>query len=407
MLSSFLTLNDTYVSDPGLYFNGAMSRPCAQRLPSTVRRRIVAYVTSVLHHGPQQKRLSAAQRCNDDVLGEVFSHLDRMELVIVSLVCRNWLPAASRELYRDISLSVLSWNGPILAQTLTTRPDLGELVRRVKLRRPEPMRWDPSHFDWLALLPEYNLYSITFEGGMLNAPETYPILEFPAIRTTSRLRADDMNSHARTNAILNMTHLETLSIRIDLQNVFTLKAGVTLPRLRRLRIVMDSYCSVVEQILKGLDSPLEEFELELTCIYGKGVDSLLNGLQRHASAMQYMSLIGNPFSMVPFMDDHIMSFTSLKTLKCPRNSYTSLLISGLPPTLTHLILGSGPGDRSPIHDIADALQQNRRRLIALARVTIAGRELLGQWGQPLVELCMREGITFDSVDTYDFDPFVL
>lgn len=258
-----------------------------------------------------------AQRCNSDVLIEVFSHLDHVTLSTAARVCRSWQPAATNRLYHDIRLDTRKPSTRTLVDTLTAQPALRGLVRRVTLNHPPLRKLDLSLINWLALLPSHSLQSVVLEQGIFTLPETGPLIDFPAIRTVPCMLACGMLSVEGLTKILNMPHLETLAIYID-SNVKTLATKVLPPKLRRLAIGSFGYTLVVQQLLESCDTPLEQFVLVADELEEDDLISLKKGLRNHAPLLKRLSFVGHPFFESAFMDDYVLSFTSMETLLCPK-----------------------------------------------------------------------------------------
>ena len=106
-----------------------------------------------------------------------------------------------------------------------------------------------------------------------------------------------------------------------------------------------------------------------------------------------------------FMDDYILAFPSLEMLLCPHLSYTPLLISRLPHTLSTLALRTGIGEPFDSDNYAAALQLRSGHLHALSELVLDTNG-----GKPeypsLAAVCTREGISFRIVERNHFNPFL-
>lgn len=355
--------------------------------------------------------LSIGQRCNEDVLEEIFLHLQCSALAKAARVCQAWLPAASRTLYHNIHISTYSLVTDRLAQTLRTAPSLRGLVRHVALYHPKLDEADPSVLDWLALLPEHSLLSITLENtDMFNLLKEQRMLDLPAFRTVSSIVAHGRYLSGDISTLLNIPYLQSLSIELLSRRSYSFVKPLR-PTLRRLAITICGYNTVIETILQSFEEPLEQFMLVVSSNLCKaGLSSLQTGLRRHAPCLKRLFLIGHPQDKLPSMDDYILSFPTLETLLCSYSTFSPLLVKRLPPTLTSLILRVRTDCTFPSDEYAAALQRHRhklRRLSALTIVDVPGRwrRRKNQW-EPLVELCAAEGISFRIMRRDPYNPFV-
>lgn len=269
----------------------------------------------------------------------------------------------------------------------------------------QPKQWNQPPFDWLALLPEHSLSSVILMTDIFAFLEAACLLDYPAIHTVSRMVARGIHSSDSLVKIMNMRHLRSLAINIQ-PSVRPVSTPVLKPTLRKLAISQYRYNTITEHILQSFDSPLERFTLRTTELEEADMASLQNGLKRHAPSLKYLSLVGRLFFKSPFMDDYVLSFPSLETLVCPHDTYTPLLISRLPRTLSTLILLTGYG-RGPFasDDYAAALEQHRDRLRALSEVVL---NTLGtkQEHLSLAAVCLREGLSLRIVDHNHCNPFL-
>lgn len=378
--------------------------PYAQWLPHTVGKRILAYWSSLLHPSSSLENLSAAQRCNSDVLDGVFSHLDRITLAKVSRVCRGWQPPASVKLYYDVPIEAWRPTSRTLADTLTAQPGLRRLVRHVTLDHRRPEHWNQPPFDWLALLPEHSLLLVTLRTDIFAFPEAACLLDYPAIRTVPHMFARAVYSSDSLVRIMNMPHLQTLAIKVmgDMSSSSTARLK---PALRKLAISSYRYEAIVERILQSFDSPLERFTLLTTELKESDLASLQNGLKRHAPSLRYLSFVGKLFFPLPFMDDYILSFPSLETLVCPFGTYTPLLISRLPHTLSTLVLLTGMTTPFAGDDYAAALEQYRVQPRALSELFL---DTFGtkQECSSLMATCARLGLSLRILERNHLSPFL-
>lgn len=369
-----------------------------------VRKRVRAcWVTPLLHQHEQGARLSAAQRCNEDVLHEIFADLPPRALASAARVCRGWLPTARDRLYQHIFVdNLLPLCPEKLTQTLSTQPLIRSLVRRPVLRHSGIGRRSPALFDWIALLPEHSFISVEIElmGASSKKPLTTltTLLSLPAIRTTPRLiiRCMKYITPKRLNEVLSMPYLESLSISIPARTAVYLRDITAYPNLRRLSIWVENYPPIICKLLHGLPSPLDRFDLRSKNMNADDIDTLCRALQRHAPHLRHLALFGEPFSTLCFMDDFVSAFSSLEFLLCSNHLYSPELFSRLPPTLTSLALCAPNAweDPFPADQYAAALQKHRSRLPRLRKVTVVeGRNSLVRC-DPIPAVCEAEGIAF-------------
>lgn len=352
---------------------------------------------------------SAAQRCNSDVLQEVFSYLDRITLANAARVCRGWQPVASSKLYHNLRIHVWPPSARKLADTLEANQDLRGLVRHVTLALIfHGSRWVTSPFDWLALLPEHSLLSVTLQSDIPSSPETeiFRLLDFPAIRTVPRMIVrTEISSREILVKIMNLPHLESLAIPLEYK-MDPPRAGLLRPKMQNLAISTRNYGVIVEHILQSFDSPLDGFSYRSHNLEEGELVSLQNGLTNHATTLKYLSFLGQPFSESTFMDDYILSFPSLSTLVCPNPIYTPLLLSRLPVVLSSLILQAPSHKPFADDDFAVALRQHRDELRALSKLVILdNREMRPQY-LSLATLCAEQRRSFFVLDRSQFNPFL-
>lgn len=371
---------------------------------SFVGKRSSANLTALVL--PQEAPLSAAQRCNEDVLDEIFAELQPGSLASAALVCRGWLFPARVRLYRELQADTMFVHKRNeLLRTLSTQPHILRLVRRPVLR----WVYDPApcaaFFDWVALLPEHSLQSVeivTIDSRPRDPLDTLDtLLGFPAIHSLTRIiiRCDTgFLTPKRLNQVLEMPHLQSLSVRISHPTAVHLTDITAFPNLKRLSILADVYTPLIAKLLHGLPSPLERFDLGADDIEDTDIATLCHSLQRHAPHLRNLSFLGEPFSKshLCFMDDFVSSFSSLETLSCAHYLYSPLIFSRLPPTLVSLSLctPSRWEGSIPWTPHAVALQQHRSKLPLLRRVTIVNCEYTVLNLDPLPEVCEAGNITF-------------
>lgn len=266
-------------------------------------------------------------------------------------------------------------------------------------------------FDWLALLPEHSLLSITLQSDILSPPdaEILRLLDFPAIRTVPRMTVrTEISSREILLKIMNLPHLETLAATLEYK-MDPPRAGLLRPKMRNLAISTRKYGAIVEHILQSFDSPLEAFAYRCHNLEEGELISLQNGLTNHATTLKYLSFLGQPSSESTFMDDYILSFPSLLTLVCASLTYTPLLLSRLPVALSSLILQAPSHKPFADDDFAVALRQHRDELRALSKLVILldnrASEMRPQY-LSLATLCAEQRRSFLVLDRSHYNPFL-
>lgn len=341
-----------------------------------------------------EKRHSAAQRCNDDVLEEIFLLLPQPALASAARVCRGWLPCARRNLYRTLNFDAISPSARHLANMLSTNSFLRDLIRRPSVRYSKGRGREISMLDWLALLPEHSLQSITFKGRILTSPDSGRVLHLPAVRTTTRITSRSPTIPLTNEVLLNMSQLVCLSI--TLPGHVPPPNNISLPNLTRLSIVVGNYSPTVDVLLKGLSKPLTRFDIKAAIVLEeKDVSALQDSLSRHAPHIEHLSFEGEPyFTRQPFLDDYITVFTSLRTLFCSHPSYTPRLLSKLPSTHTSLSLRAPSFEPFADAAFAEALEQHHHRLSSLRQVRVVNDRFFRHECDALRRVCRSRGIDF-------------
>lgn len=378
-----------------------------------VGKRIQSYWTAPLLRQPEQgKRLSAAQRCNEDVLLEIFAEVSPRTLASAACVCRVWLSPARDKLYHDL-LVENTRSAEILVSTLTTNPWIRSLVRRLQLRRSLSEEGGPIVVEWIALPPAHSLLSVKI--GDMGPPKRQPsaaldaLLDFPAIRTTPRLFVSCRTflTPERLDKVLRMPQLDSLSFRIPMRTTVSLKDITAFPKLRRLSISAEIYPPLVAKLIHGLPSPLERFDLLTDNIKPADLDTLRRVLYRHAPHLRHLALFGGPISQLPssFMDDFVLYCPALEVVVCPDRLYTPRVISRLPSTLRSLALCT-PDTRSPtfpINEYATILRKYRAGLPQLQTLTVVNCQRWPLNYSSLKEVCQAEGIVFQDCSSREID----
>lgn len=337
----------------------------------------------------------------------MFSWSRPITLASAARVCKNWLFSARRRLYRQVVVDNLRMpSAMLLHRTLSAGHHLHSFVHRLWLRHASFGELHVDLFDWLWLLPEHSVQSVELRimdtSPEISARAVLSILDIPAIRTTPQLIINCrlFLTPERLCRVFGMSHLDTLSIAIP-NATATLQCGLTtFPKLRKLVIHTEGYSPLVEEILQGLPSPLQSFGLCAENLEADDIVSLRKGLERHAPHLRYLSLLGNCFSRLCFMDEYIGSFPFLEVFLCAPQIHTPQIFSRLPPTLLSLSLATPRAWHGPALAIeyTAAFQHHRNRLHRLNTLTILDYGYPRQnWG-PLRRVCMAEGIAYVEWD---------
>lgn len=363
---------------------------------------------AILLGSPLQPKLSAAQRCNDDVLDEIFAHLSLHALAMAAQVCQSWLPSARRRLYTSVRLDACSESPEPLARTLSHNPDIRLLIRHLTLSIYFMTHRKPACLEWVRLLHENSLRSVEFEFMYL-LPEDkslLSLLDFPAIRTSPRLFIDChlFLNPDRLVKVLSMPYLESLSMVIpNDMGTEPLPPGITsYPKLQRLSIRTTKYTPLIAALLQALPSSLEKFDLVVVDFREGDVASLLKGLDSHSTNLRHLAIAGvstnrHTFPVRNFVDDFISRCSSLETLLCARNTYSSQIFSRAPSTLVSLTLCPPWFEPFPSGEYAAALQCCRR-LPRLSTLSIMDHRLYRQRCESLAIMCQEKGIGFQTFD---------
>ncbi|OJT05617.1 hypothetical protein TRAPUB_3540 [Trametes pubescens] len=92
----------------------------------------------------------------DDILYEVFSHLDPADAAQAGLVCAQWHRNAAQASYREVSLHTSSPFSRSLARTLMNNPRLRRYVRHLTVVHCAPLPQEHL-YEWIYLLPPFSL----------------------------------------------------------------------------------------------------------------------------------------------------------------------------------------------------------------------------------------------------------
>ncbi|OJT05623.1 hypothetical protein TRAPUB_3546 [Trametes pubescens] len=99
----------------------------------------------------------------DDVLYQVFSHLDPQDAAQAGLVCKHWHRNAAHASYREVTLLTFSPFSRSLAHTLLHHPDLRLCVRHLTV--VHSMMYPQEHlYEWVYLLPPSSLKTCRIFG---------------------------------------------------------------------------------------------------------------------------------------------------------------------------------------------------------------------------------------------------
>lgn len=121
----------------------------------------------------------------DDILYQIFSHLDPEDAAQAGLVCKHWHRNAAHASYREVTLHTSSPFSRSLAHTLLHHPDLRLCVRHLTV--VHSMAYPQEHlYKWVYLLPPSSL-------------KTCRIFGVP--RCTDKLRKAMMAHAARTETV--------------------------------------------------------------------------------------------------------------------------------------------------------------------------------------------------------------
>lgn len=387
---------------------------CSQTTPRRqMRPGVLVSPPTAPSSAQSRKRLSAAQRCNEDVLYEVFAHLPPPELASAALVCRSWLPCARHRLYTSILFTFGHRTVAQLADTLRTRPHIRSLVRRLEIQGITARTWMPELVDWVDLLPEYSLQSVNL--GAMNVSQDflrdhYTLLDSPAIRTVSHFAIPNAMflNPDRFAKVMSMPNLEVLSMALsNTIGVARLPQSIpSYPRLRRLGIRSFSVPSTfIEDLLRALPSPLERFTLVAQTIEEGDVGPLCNGLACHAASLRHLAISGSrsnhhTFPVHNFLDDVVPHCASLETLFCACNTYSLDIFSRAPASLSSLILCVPWGDSFKSDEYAAALKRCRGMLPRLKMLGIMDHSLYRQRCGSIADVCQAEGITFRMLNNW-------
>ena len=96
-----------------------------------------------------------------DILLEILQYLSPVDLSNTALVCTSFLPTTRFLLYRRICFSLTSHRVVRLEKTLRDSKHLRSLIRHLSLKRSYIGPLYDASLDWIALLPEESLQSVT------------------------------------------------------------------------------------------------------------------------------------------------------------------------------------------------------------------------------------------------------
>lgn len=307
---------------------------------------------------------SAAQRCNEYVLFDIFQYLLSHELAVACTLCKAWLPAARALLYRRIRFSTISPRDSALELTLRSSANIRGLLRYLVLSHP-----DSSHdhrLDWVAVVPQHTLLSVNLER-MPASKGLLSLLQYPAIRTAPQVtigRSDFLQAEPfNLSTILAFPHLEGFTA---LLKSIPLRVDNTL-RLKRLSlgIVAEDRPQLLTTILQAIQpETLQKLDLLLSSLKEDNVSWLTDLLRPHLPSLKHLAIRTlDHTNTAPIMDKLIEAVPQLETLACGRNTYTSQLFPLLPHRLQSLTLDSGDNEPFP----RDELEETITRLCSTQR----------------------------------------
>ena len=361
---------------------------------------------------------SPAQCCNDDVLQDVLSHLPQHDLAAAALACRSWLAPARSVLYHRIDFDLKSPNVSKLETTLRNCGHLRSLIRHLRLHHETIGPTYFAEFGWMASLPAHSLRSIDF-AFFTELHRLDEVLAFPAVLTAQHIiiRSAHFTTSARLSRVLAMPGLTSLSLTSDASSP-EITAAL---KLGRLTMITNTLPDVLFRIVRSIDPTctLEQFDLVVgETLAEDRLDALLEVLGSHMTTLKHLSITSRiQLYREPFFDDLVRRLSSLQTLYCGYGSYSSSLLSRLPPTVHTLGLvwgiggyrsvpghfGQGrvsvpaPGNVPfPCDDFAVAIAQLRTRSerIRLRRVVLVRPDLMTYDTSVLEQACHNMGLEF-------------
>ena len=370
--------------------------------------------------------MSAAQRCNEYVLLDILGQVQRRDLAAAALVCHSWLPAAQSLLYRRVEFDLQSRTVSKLEDTLRTCPHLREQVRHLKLHREWLGPTYVAGLTWIDMLPAHSLLSVEF-AFFTEVHRLDDILKYSAIRTAPQIiiRSANFTTSARLGTVLNLPDLTSLSLACGLAQptiMGTLK-------LKRLSILSTGLPDVIFRIIGAIDPScaLERFDLATdVTLDAEQVESVLDALGPHLASLKHLYLASRvQLTDNAFMDDLVTRLDSLKTVYCGYGSYTSTILTRLPPTVRclglvwgldgatlttgrvrqeHVLVPRRGNVPFPYHEFAEAVTdyhhwQGSRS--SLERLILVRPELVRDDAAVLEEACRAAGIGFEIVHMND------
>ena len=284
--------------------------------------------------------VSAAQHCNEDVLLHIFRYPSRRgDLAVAARVCRAWLYPARSMLYGRITCNFNSFTVSLLDQTLSTCEHLRTLIRHLRVQCDWPQPTFDSNFSWIAHLPAQKLRSIEFMFFRnIECPNI--IFASPAVSAVQKAVIRSRSTSKMLDAVLHMPQLTSLSLTVSNStgDRCVIERNLKLRRLTIAAMALD-LPDLVFNIVNAIDPActLERFDLIASAtISAANVPVLLGALERHLPNLKHLCL-GSLSQFCgpkePFMDDLVKHLPSVQTLYCGYGTYTTALITRLPPTL--------------------------------------------------------------------------
>lgn len=300
--------------------------------------------------------VSAAQRCNEHVLLEIFEQLAPKDLAVAALVCDTWLTPARSLLYRSLHVNTVTPKGVQLCSTLRSSAYIRSCIRHLAIFHP--YAYNNGLLDWVALLPQRSLVSINFERMPSNAGQV-PLLQYPAVCTASQITIMWPDfvivSPQCLVTILSFPFLESFTI---LLRSVPLRLSTTL-RLKRLSlgVVAEAQPPLLVEIFRAMESQtLERLDLLLSSLRVEHVAWLTDILRPQFPSLRHLAIRTLDHTRTaPIFDDLITSLPSLQTLTCGRGTYSTRIFPLLPSGIHSLTFGSGDNEPFPREELSDAI----------------------------------------------------
>ncbi|KZO92096.1 hypothetical protein CALVIDRAFT_541293 [Calocera viscosa TUFC12733] len=361
--------------------------------------------------------LSSIEHLPVELLNEIFDHLDTSAALSCAQVCRLWLAAARRVLYRRIELSHQDLDRSVkLGHTLLICTEARHSVRHIKIT--VDAHTDDvllPHLAWINDVREGQIQKVVLDDNT-SRPSlpllTSLLLKSPAGRSAQFLQLYgsffDDDFHPSGTRAIELQNLRRMNISFAPGYDSPSWMLVHFPRLLMLDIKSSGYSPAMSVLLRTVSTSLQLLWLtwrtgntDMGTSLQPCDQASLTGALSALTRLLSLSVDLNLSQPAAVLDDAMPHLVSLKVLTCCRGAFSEVLFSRLPPTVVLLMLGSNTNDGFPRDN-----KFLRHGWIAAARVRSGESALKYLWyfdhgdadiEREFAEECQNAGIDFLSV----------